>query len=118
MEGKVLMIRCSHAGFEKNIEPMKILALEKELLPVDWAQESTILMEEAKSVYQLMLSGNLREIYFTENKHAVLILECNDQLEANQLLSKLPLVQRGLIGFDLMELHPYTGLGRLMHGHA
>lgn len=55
---------------------MKILAIEKELITVDWENESQTLIEEAKSAYKLMLSGNLREIYFTENKNAVLVLEC------------------------------------------
>ncbi len=72
---------------------MKILALEKELKTVDWNNKSQTLIEEAKSAYQLMLSGNLREIYFTENKHAVLVLECEDKMVAKQLLAELPLVK-------------------------
>lgn len=93
---------------------MKILAIERELKSVDWKNESQTLMEEAKSAYQLMLSGDLQEIYFTENKQAVLILECEDKLVAKRLLDKLPLVMKGLIDFELMELQPYTGFSRLM----
>lgn len=94
---------------------MKILAIEKEIKPVDWDNESQTLIEEAKSVYKLMLSGNLREIYFTEQKNAVLILECKDKLIAKQMLDKLPLVIKGLVDFDIMELQPYTGFSRLMN---
>ena len=94
---------------------MKILAIEKELRPVDWQNEANALTEEAKSVYELMLSGFLREIYFTENKNAVLILECENKEIAEQLLQELPLVQKQLIGFELMELNPYTGLSRLIN---
>ncbi len=93
---------------------MKILALEKEIQPVDWNNETQSLIEEAKSAYKLMLSGTLREIYFTENKNAVLILECDNNMAAKQLLSTLPLVEKGLIEFEIMELHPYTGFSRLM----
>jgi hypothetical protein len=93
---------------------MKILAIEKELMPVDWKNESQTLIEEAKSAYKLMLSGNLREIYFSENKNAVLILECEDKIVAKQLLDKLPLVKKGIIDFEIMELQPYTGFTRLM----
>ncbi len=93
---------------------MKILAIEKELQSVDWEKESQTLIAEAKSAYQLLLAGTLREIYFTENKQAVLILECEDKIAASQLLGKLPLVIKGLIEFDLMELQPYTGFTRLM----
>jgi hypothetical protein len=93
---------------------MKILAIEKEIKPVVWENESQTLMEEANSVYKMMLSGDLREIYFTENKHAVIILECENKIEAKQLLSKLPLVMKGIVEFDIMELQPYTGFTRLM----
>ncbi|MES2727523.1 MAG: superoxide dismutase [Bacteroidota bacterium] len=94
---------------------MKILAIEKELKMVDWENETEALIEEAKSAYKLILSGNLREIYFTENKHAVLILECEDKMVAKQLLDKLPLVQKEIIAFEIMELQPYTGFTRLMN---
>ncbi len=94
---------------------MKILAIEKELKTVDWKNESQTLIEEAKSAYKMMLSGHLREIYFNENKSAVLVLECEDKKTARQLLGKLPLVKKEIIDFEIMELHPYTGLSRLMN---
>jgi hypothetical protein len=56
----------------------------------------------------------LREIYFTENKNAVLILECKDKITAKQLLGKLPLVKKKMIDFEITELRPYTGFSRLM----
>jgi len=94
---------------------MKILAIEKELQSVDWKNETNTLTEEAKSVYKLMSSDILREIYFTKNKNAVLILECESKEIADQLLRELPLVQKQIISFELMELNPYTGLSRLMN---
>ena len=93
---------------------MKILAIEKDLKIVDWENESKTLVEEAKIAYRMLLSGNLREIYFTESKNAVLILECEDKTAAKQLLDKLPLVMKGIIDFEIMELQPYTGFSRLM----
>lgn len=93
---------------------MKILAIEKELKHIDWNNESQTLIEEAKSAYKLLLSGDLREIYFSEKKNAVLILECEDKTAAKQLLDKLPLVVKGIIDFEIMELQPYTGFTRLM----
>jgi len=94
---------------------MKILAIEKELKTVDWENETQTLIEEAKSAYEMMLSGNLREIYFTENKNAILILECEDKIVAKQLLDELPLVEKGIIDFEIVELLPYTGFSRLMY---
>lgn len=94
---------------------MKILAIEKQLKAVDWKNESLILIQEAKSAYKLMLEGVLREIYFSENKNAILILECEGKIIAKQLLDKLPLVKKGIIDFEIIELQPYTGFTRLMN---
>lgn len=55
----------------------------------------------------------MREIYFTEEHNAVLILECENLEEAKELVNKFPLVQNGLITFDLMSLNPYSGFARL-----
>jgi hypothetical protein len=93
---------------------MKIIAIEKGLKAVNWENLSQTLIDEAKSVYKLMLSDYLREIYFSEMKNAVLILECENKIAAKQLLDTLPLVKEKIIGFELMELHPYTGFSRFM----
>lgn len=93
---------------------MKILAIEKETAGTDWGQLQDLLMQEARHVYQLYLSDALREIYFTENKNAVLVLEAPDTHTALQLLQTLPLVKSGKIAFELMELHPYSGYERIM----
>lgn len=90
------------------------MAIEKEIRPVDWENESQTLIEEAISVYKIMLSGDLREIYFNEKKNAVLILECENKITAQKLLAQLPLVMKGMAKFDVMELQPYTGFTRLM----
>lgn len=93
---------------------MKLLALEREVINIDWERETQSLIDEAKAVYQMMLSNSLREIYFTEYKNAVLILECDNKIAAKKLLNRLPLVERKIIEFDLIELQPYSGFSRLM----
>lgn len=93
---------------------MRILAIERELKNIDWGSEKQALKEEALAVHKLMLTDKLREIYFTENKQAVLLLECENKVEAKQLLSRLPLVIKGWIDFELTELRPYTGFSRFM----
>lgn len=92
---------------------MKLLALEREIEGAVWKNAEKILKQEAQHVYQLYLAGYLQEIYFTENKNAVLILECEDKTTAKQLLTELPLVKEGMIDFKIMELQPYTGFSRL-----
>lgn len=93
---------------------MKILAIEKEMEGVNWNNLEDLLTEEALHVYNLYLSNSLREIYFTEDKNAVLILEAENMEIAIKLLNSLPLVKSGKIKFEIMELRPYTGYERLI----
>lgn len=109
-----LIVRDSERYFGFKVENMKILAIEKELVGIDWSNKSKILENEARQVYKLSLTGYLREIYFNENRCAVLIIESESIEKANELLHTLPLVVGGLIKFELMQLLPYTGLDRII----
>ena len=94
---------------------MKIIAIEKELPGIDWSTVSKeLLAQEAVEVYNLYLSGQLREHYFNDEKCAVLVLECENKDKAWELLAKLPLVEEKLITFEIMELHPYNGYDRII----
>jgi len=93
---------------------MKILAIEKEMEGVAWDNAEDLLKEEAQHVYNLYLSDALREIYFTENNNAILVIEAGDKPAAIKLLDTLPLVKSGKIRFEVMELRPYTGYERIM----
>ena len=93
---------------------MKILAIENEIEGVEWDNSEDLLKDEAQHVYNLYLSDSLREIYFTENKNAILMMETKDKKTAIKLLDTLPLVKSGKIKFEVMELRPYTGYERIM----
>ncbi|MGB8214798.1 MAG: hypothetical protein WCE68_14675 [Anaerolineales bacterium] len=93
---------------------MKILALEIEHPGFSAADFQPHLKAEARRVWDLQQSGALREIYFTVDRHtAVLVLESNDVEQARRLIATLPLVQAGLITFDLLPLIPYDSFARL-----
>ncbi|MBE0703145.1 MAG: superoxide dismutase [Afipia sp.] len=93
---------------------MKILALEREVPGVAPNAFAPHLRTEARCVWELQQAGIIREIYFDRDAHtAVLMLECADADEARRILSGLPLVQAGLITFDVMALAPYSGFARL-----
>jgi hypothetical protein len=93
---------------------MKILAIEIEMDGVEWDSLEDLLKEEALHVYNLYQSGSIRELYFTENRIAILMLEAEDKNAAIKLLDTLPLVKSGKIKFEVVELRPYTGYERLM----
>lgn len=98
---------------------MKILAIEKEVPGVDWSTVSKeLLAQEALNVYRMYLNEQLREHYFNEENCAILVLECDSKAEAQVLLGKLPLVEKHLIAFDIMELRPYTGYDRIIDAMA
>ena len=93
---------------------MKILAIEKEvpgLSPEDFKPHLTA---EAARAWELYQAGVFRELYFRQDRpEAVLILECADVEEAEEILNTLPLVKAGLITFEIIPLAPYPGFGRL-----
>jgi hypothetical protein len=93
---------------------MKILAFEKERPGVTSAQYQPLLKEEARCLWELQQAGLVREAHFDARAHtAVLMLECKDEAAARQALAALPLVQAGLIEFELIPLAPYDGYARL-----
>jgi hypothetical protein len=93
---------------------MKILAIEKEVPGITDRQFEPHLRAEAARAWELHQSGTIRELYFrTDWPGAVLVLECAGVEEARAALNTLPLVARGLIGFDLLPVKAYSGFSRL-----
>jgi len=93
---------------------MKILAMEVEAEGIRPEQYKPHLKAEARRVWELYQSGTIRELYFRgDRSEAVLMLECGDVDEAQQTLRSLPLVQAGLITFEIILLVPYPGFARL-----
>jgi muconolactone delta-isomerase len=93
---------------------MKILAMEIEVRGASPEQFQPHLKAEAQRAWELYQSGVIRELYFrADRSEAVLILECTDINEAKQVLASLPLVEAGLITFDVIPLAAYPGFARL-----
>lgn len=94
---------------------MKILAIEKDVPGVSTKLFTTALKRaEAAKVWGLYQGGVLRELYFRQDQPAaVLVLECEDVETAERVLDTLPLVEEGLIAFEVIPLAPYPGFERL-----
>jgi hypothetical protein len=93
---------------------MKILALEHELPNATAGQFQQYAKAEALKVWELHQAGVIREIYFRADRNdAVLVLESDSVIEAQEILATLPLVQAGLISFEVIPLKPYSGFERL-----
>ena len=92
---------------------MKILAIEKEMPGVADADYYPYLEAEAIKAWELHQQGLIRELYFTDDHCAVLVLEARDKSHAREIVDQLPLVQQKLIDFDLLALYAYPGFARL-----
>ncbi len=93
---------------------MKILALEHELTGATPEEFQQLARAEAARAWELYQQGILRELYFrADRREAVLVLESQDVESARQVLKTLPLVQHGLIAFELIPLVAYPGFERL-----
>ncbi|RJP81748.1 MAG: superoxide dismutase [Candidatus Zixiibacteriota bacterium] len=92
---------------------MQFLALERDL-PAEDADFAPHAKPEAARVWELYQAGIVREMYFRADRSAaVLVLECADIVEARAALASLPMVQAGLIEFEIIPLAPYPGFARL-----
>ena len=93
---------------------MKILALEQDVAGFTAEDFAPHLKAESARVWELYQAGVLRELYFRADRHsAVLMLECANVEEAQSILKTLPLVEHGLITFDVIPLVAYPGSARL-----
>ncbi|MCE1253466.1 MAG: superoxide dismutase [Anaerolineae bacterium] len=93
---------------------MRFIALEKENEGVRPEQYKPLSKPEARRVWELYQQELIREIYFRQDEHsAVIMLECDSISAAEEITASLPLVQAGLIHFELIPLAPYPGFARL-----
>ena len=96
---------------------MKFLAIEKEIQGIPKERFQPYLKAEAARLWELYQSGLVRELYFQADRSAaVLVLECVDLEQAQEVLVSLPLVQEELISFEVIQLMPYPGFARLFSG--
>lgn len=93
---------------------MKILAIEHELPGSNAEKFRQFAHAEAARAWELYQQGIIRELYFRADRNeSVLVLECDSLAAAQQALGTLPLVEHGLIAFELIPLKAYPGFARL-----
>ncbi|KPL70724.1 hypothetical protein ADM99_14065 [Leptolinea tardivitalis] len=89
--------------------------MEIENYPVQWNDvDPALLKAEARRVFDLQQADRIRQIHFRQDtKSAVIEWECDTEEEVRNLLDTFPLVQAGLIHFEIIPLIPYSGFNRL-----
>ena len=94
---------------------MKILAMDRYLDGTTLEKVQAYLEDEMKIAWKNYKKGYVREWYSRQDKPGVvLMLECESLNEAQNLVDELPLVNKGLIAFDLIPLGPFEPLGLLL----
>lgn len=92
---------------------MRYLVLTSDAPDVDAGRMSALLREEAAAAWKLRQADILREIWFTPERDAVLMLETPSEAEARAALDTLPLIREGLLVYRIHALQPYDGFARL-----
>jgi hypothetical protein len=66
-------------------------------------------------VWEQYETDQVREFYLRADHQpgAVLVLECDDAMEAERLVAALPIAEAGLLDFELIPLRPYMGFRQL-----
>ena len=94
---------------------MKVLAIGHARSGIRWEHIALYVGEEAHRVWELYESDLVREFYLRTDDQpgVVLVFECEDVTEAERLVAALPMVEAGLLDFEVIPLRPYRGLREL-----
>ena len=93
---------------------MKVMAIGT-LNPLSPEQRQRYMPKEVPATLQLYLDGKMEQFWLRDKEEGVIFLMSVDSVdEADRLLKALPLVQDGLLTFDLMPIGPLLPLGMLM----
>ena len=94
---------------------MQYFAIDKNIEGVTEDQLRPHLPAELSATLQLYLSDKVRNFYFRKDRPGVILLmEVEHKQEAEELLKSLPLVQFGLLAFELIPVGPLEPLELLL----
>ena len=81
---------------------------------INWKEQEQLLKQEAKVLWDLQKNGIIRSIWFAKyTREAILIIEAENTIRAKEIIDTFPLVNEGLITYDIIELVAYNGYERL-----
>ena len=94
---------------------MKVLAIGHPQTGIRWEHIAPYVGEQARSVWELYECDRVREFYLRADYQpgVVLIFESDDVSEAERLVAALPIVEAGLLDFEVIPVRPYIGFREL-----
>lgn len=97
------------------VQAHQILAMDRILPGATEDKVKALLNDEVRAVVNLYLGGKIRQWYFRQDRPgAILVLEVDNQEEAEKLLAGLPLSRAGLLAYDLIPIGPYVPLATMI----
>jgi hypothetical protein len=96
---------------------MKVLAIMRPAREGDLRREVMAAADhELATLWELYTEGVVREMYSPGGLGAVLVLEVGTLDDARERLSRLPLIERGLMSLEVLELAPFRAMQMLFRG--
>lgn len=93
---------------------MQFLAILKVKPDTTREKLGPLLKPEAAHAWEMTTSGILRSVHYIRGPlGAVLLLETVDEEEAEKHVKHLPMVEHGLLSFEILPLTPFTGFAAL-----
>jgi hypothetical protein len=93
---------------------MKVLAIIDMVPGANVEELRAELPNELRGSWALFSAGVLREVYATATPaRVVFVLEVDDLAQATQHLDKLPLIAKGVLHVELIELRPFVNWSML-----
>jgi len=95
---------------------MKVFAIGRFTQPLSAEEKARILPREVPDTLKLYLDGKIEQFWFRLDQPGPIFLMNGSVDEARAALDKLPLVQAGLLAFELTPVGPLSPLGVLIRG--
>jgi hypothetical protein len=94
---------------------VKVLAIGHPRSGVRWEHIAPYVGVEARTMWERYEIDQVREFYLRADHQpgVVLVFECDDVTEAERLVAALPMVEAGLLDFEVIPLRPYMGFREL-----
>lgn len=94
---------------------MKILAIDKVMPDATPDKVKETFMDEVNYTVKMYLADVVREMYFRQDRSGtILMLEAPSLEEARGLINNMPMVQAGLIDYELIPVGPFVPLALLL----
>ncbi|ARV60765.1 hypothetical protein BZZ01_20985 [Nostocales cyanobacterium HT-58-2] len=93
---------------------MQVLVIARVVAGIAREKVFPLVKPEAAKVWEYVASDLVRTVhYIADHSGAVLLFEAPSVEAVNEAVAQLPMVQAGVLQYEILPLAPYTGLKEL-----